>query len=99
MGIVALDYADLRFCSHLRCKGGITWKTDGWLDYAICITWFVYIVVVWNSNASDFVRTFYTMGGPVLSTDVFEAFHIVWTGVTMAVTVLFLGVTGIATMH
>ncbi len=60
-----------------------------WLDYAICITWFVYILMIWNGNASDILRNFYTMGGPILSSSVFETFDTVWTGVTMFVTALF----------
>lgn len=77
------------FARIYDAKVGSTGVTTAWLDYAMCIAWFVLGVVCSPLRLGDLLEKFYAGGGALLTPSGVAAFRQIWLGVTATVTVAF----------
>jgi tetratricopeptide (TPR) repeat protein len=70
-------------------KAGIHSRMAARLDFWMCLTWFVQVILWSSGKKMSIFGTFYLAGGPLFPTDAIHAFEAAWLTLTIAVTVLF----------
>lgn len=81
----------LGFLRIYDAKAGFQSPLTARLDFWMCLTWFVQVILWSPSRSTSVFSSFYLAGGPLLPLPVFQAAQSAWLWLTMAVTVAFLG--------
>ena len=83
----------LGFLRIYDAKAGFHSQATARLDYWMCLSWFIQVILWSPSRSTSVFSSFYLAGGPLLPQPAFHAAQTAWFWVTMGVTAAFLGQT------
>lgn len=80
----------LGFLRIYDAKAGLNSSLTAKLDFWLCLTWFIQIVLWSPPKASSVISSFYLAGGPIIPVSGAKAFEAVWIVLTSLITFLWL---------